>query len=248
MITSISNNIGIPQISLQCYKEAELVILNGKFEVDPTNPEWLIAEEMVFEFPEQIMEKSCCSQAYLKDSDPGVRYSHANRGTVLRSYIKGNKLTIEKITYFDAHGPLTFYLCSAYMKGGQRGSLVKSGYVPSGISNQPEKCTLERQCLMVKDGYVFGLYIFRQFYGQDKGLQVDFDIIGMPTDVDVDIPIIYADPSIDAKGSPIGEGHISGGHFSCTNPDALTFYANVGTWIMFFAVRTPSADNQGGAE
>lgn len=244
MITSISNNLGISQVSFQYFAEDELMILNGKFDVDPTSAEWLGISQIEFEFSDLPISKSCCSQVYMKNSDPGGQYDKCNRGTVVKSWIKGDKLVIEKITHFDAHGPLTFYICSAYTTGGQRGQLVKDGYVTTGITNQPSQCRLDIKCLIVETGYVFGLYEFRSFYGFDRTLEQAFDITGMPSDVDIIIPIVYTDPAIDTKGSPIGEGRIQNGHFSCTLPDCISAYANSGVFFMFFAVRqTSSNDN-----
>ncbi|HKM11839.1 MAG TPA: hypothetical protein PL115_01365 [Bacteroidales bacterium] len=244
MKTTISNNLGIPEVSFQYYADEKLAVIAGKFQVDPNSAEWQAIDRIELEFDSLDLNKSCLSQVYMKNEDPGEQHIETNRGTVLRSWIKGNKLIIEKISHFDAHGPLTFYVCSAYTAGNQKGQLVKSGYVTTGITNQPSQCVLDKKCLVVEDGYVFGLYSFKGFYGVDGGLQQEFDIIGMPTDVDVYIPVIYADTRIDKKGAAMAEGHIQNGHFSCTNPNSVTFYSNNGTFFMFFAVRTPQNNNE----
>ena len=237
MLTSISNNIGIGQVSFQSYESEDLTVLNAKFDVDPANAAWIAADEIVFEFASLVMNKSAISQVYMKNCDPGEQYVKGFRGTVLKSWIKGNKLHIEKISYFDAYGPLTFFVCSAYTTGKQRGQLVKDNYVTTGITNQPTKCTLDKKCLRVTDDYVFGLYTFKKFYPNTDELTQQFDITGMPTDVDVYLPVVYADPYNDKRGAVISEARIQNGHFSTTIPDCSTYYANSGTFIMFFAVR-----------
>ena len=244
MLTSIYNNLGIEQVSFQAYESDDLTVLNAKFDVDPTSAAWQAADEIVFEFSSLVMNKSAVSQVYMKNCDPGEQYIKGFRGTVLKSWIKGNKLHIEKVSYFDAHGPLTFYVCSAYTTSAQRGQLVKDQYVTTGITNQPTKCTLDKKCLRVTDDYVFGLYVFKKFYPNTDETTQQFDITGMPTDVDVYIPVIYADPYVDARGAVISEAHIQNGHFSTPLPESSTFYANSGTFFMFFAVRNNATSDE----
>lgn len=237
MKTTISNNLGISQISFHHYADEKIVVLNGKFQVDPASETWQSINRIELELDSLGLTKSYISQVYMKNENSGARYVETNRGTVLKSWISGNKLIIEKVSHFDAYGPLTFYVCSAYTKGGQRGQLEITGHVTTDIANQPAKCKVDRKYLIVEDGYVFVMYTFKQFYGVDDGSEQEFDIVGMPTDVDVYLPVIYADPYIDKKGTSIADAHIQNGHFSCTNPQGSSFYANDGTFIMFFAVR-----------
>ena len=62
--------------------------------------------------------------------------------------------------------------------------------------------------------------------------------------MDVYIPVVYADAYVDKRGSVISEGHIQNGHFSTNLPETSTFYANSGTFLMFFAVRnTANTEN-----
>ena len=248
MLTSISNNIGITQVSFQAYESEDLTVLNAKFDVDPTSAAWLAADEIIFEFSSLVMNKSALSQVIMKNSFEGEQYMKGNRGTVLKSWIKNNCLHIEKISYFDAYGPLTFYVCSAYATGAQRGQLVKDNYVTTGITNQPTKCTLDKKCLRVTDDYVFGLYTFKKFYPNTGETTQQFDITGMPTDVDVYIPVVYADAYVDKRGSVISEGRIQNGHFSTNLPETATFYANSGTFLMFFAVRGETSTESNDSE
>ena len=59
----------------------------------------------------------------------------------------------------------------------------------------------------------------------------------MPDDVDVYIPVVYANFYINKKGAPMTEGHLQGGHFTCTNTETIGYTANDGTFFQFFAVR-----------
>ncbi len=245
MITSISNNIGIAQVSFKVYQKENLTILNGQFEVDPTSEAWKNADEIVFEFESLLMRKSADTCVYLIDSRPFTDDEKAFRGMVLRSWISDNKLHIEKVDTFDGYGPLRFIVCSAYAKGGQRTEIVSDGFVTTGISGNSANTSLDKKCLMVKDGYVFCMFVFKKFGTDGSTLEQAFDITGMPADVDVAVPVVYSNGVINTKGHPLAIGRISGGHFTCTNPASASFTANEGTFLHFFAVRdgvTDSAD------
>ncbi len=248
MITSISNNIGIAQVSFKDYQTEKLTILNAQFEVDPTSETWKSADEIVFEFSSLLMKKSGDTCVYLIDSRPFSKYETTFRGTVLRSRIAENKLYIEKVDAFDEYGPLRFIVCSAYAKGGQRTEIVSDGFVTTGITNNFPGTALKHQCLMVKDGYVFCLLTFKKFNTDDSTLEQAFDITGMPSDVDVAVPVVHCNPYVDTKGHPLSIGHISAGHFTSTNPDNAGFTANEGTFLHFFAVRDGSADSSDGSD
>ena len=237
MITSISNNIGIAQVSFKDYQKENFTVLQGKFDVDPTSAAWKAATEIVFEFPSLVMNKSGISAVFFIDTRPFVEYEVTYRGTMLKSWISNNRLHIEKIDAFDDYGPLHFYVCSAYAKGGQRCQIVKDGYVTTGIQNQPSGTQLENACLIVKDHYIFCQMLFGAFKTASGTLEQSFDIIGIPDDVDVYIPVVYTNASISKKGAPLAEGHIQNGHFTCTNPDSTSYTDNSGTFIQFFAVR-----------
>lgn len=237
MITSIKNNIGIAQVSFKDYQTENFTVLNGKFDIDPTTSAWKAATEIVFEFPSLMMNKSGLSAVYFIDTRPFEQYDKVHRGTILKSWISNNRLHIEKIDAFDDYGPLHFYVCNAYAKGGQRCQIVKDGYVTTGIQNQPSGTRVDKSCLMAKDHYIFCQMMFREFKTESGTLEQSFDIIGMPDDVDVYVPVVYSNMYINKKGAPMTEGHLQGGHFTCTNTETIGYTANDGTFFQFFAVR-----------
>ncbi len=237
MITSIANNIGIDQVSFKDYQTEKLTILNGKFTVDSTSAAWKAANEIVFSFESLTMAKPAISAVYMIDTQPRDQYDKAKRGTILKSWIKNNKLHIEKVDYFDDYGPITIAVANAYATGAQRTQVTKDGYVTTDLANQPTGTRLDRGCLMVKDHYIFCQMMFKQFYGIDETTEQAFDITNMPTDVDVYLPIAYSNSYIDNRGAPLSLAHLSDGHLTCTNPEDIGFVANSGTFFQFFAVR-----------
>lgn len=144
MITSVTNNIGIAQVSFKDYQTEKLTILNGKFNVDSTSAAWKAANEIIFEFPSLVMAKSAISAVYVIDTLPCDQYDKALRGTILKSWIKNNRLHIEKIDYFDDYGPLTFVVANAYVTGAQRTPVVKDGYVTQVLKIREQKQLLIR--------------------------------------------------------------------------------------------------------
>ena len=236
-LTSISNNIGIAQVSFKAYQTETLTVLNGTFTVDPTSAEWQAASEIEFCFSDLVMLKSNVSQVYIKDSQEGPQYAEGNRGTVLRSWIRNNKLVIEKVSKFDGNGVLTVIVCSAYVTGAQRVAVVKEGFVTTGITNQPTQCYIDKKYLMVRDAYVFGVFTFTKFKPNTGETTQQFDITGMPTDVTADICVVYPNSATSQEGAVVSLGHIENGHFSTDLPGNSTFYSNSGTFFMFFAVR-----------
>ena len=236
-LTSISNNIGIAQVSFKAYQTETLTVLNGTFTVDPTSAEWQAASEIEFCFSDLVMLKSNVSQVYIKDSKEVHKYDDGNRGTVLRSWIRNNKLVIEKVSKFDENGVLTVIVCSAYVTGAQRVAVVKEGFVTTGITNQPTQCYIDKKYLMVRDAYVFGVFTFTKFKPNSGETTQQFDITGMPTDVTADICVVYPNSSISQDGAVVSLGHIENGHFSTNLPVGTTYYSNSGTFFMFFAVR-----------
>lgn len=243
-LTSISNNIGIAQVSFKAYQTGTLTVLNGTFTVDPTSAEWQAASEIEFCFADLVMQKSNVSQVYIKDSLEAHKYDDGNRGTVLRSWIRNNKLVIEKVSKFDGNGVLTVIVCSAYVTGAQRVAVKKEGFVTTGITNQPTQCYIDKKNLMVRDGYVFGVFTFTKFKPNSGETTQQFDITGMPTDVTADICVVYPNASTSTEGAVVSLGHIENGHFSTDLPaGSSTYYSNSGTFFMFFAVREVASES-----
>lgn len=240
MITSIYNNLNIAQVTFKDYQTPTLTVLNAHFTAAPVTSSWRAAKEIVFEFPELQMNKSGISAVYLITNRVNDR---ARRGTILRSWIRNNRLHIEKIDAFNDYGPLHFYVCTAYAQGGQRRQVIKDGYVTTGITGQPSGTQLDKKCLVVKPNYVFCQLTFRSFK-TDSGSQQSFRITGMPSDVDALLPVVYANPYVRTIGAPLSEGHLQNGVLTCTNPDDSSYMSNAGTFLQFFAVRDTESNQQ----
>ncbi len=171
MITSISNNIGIPQVSFKAYQSANLTVLNARIALDVTAAAYLAADVIEFKFSSLVMKKSNVSTVFLMafKEDP-------HRGTILRSWIKDNSLFIEKTDHFDEKGPLYLYVCTAYVTGGQHGTLVRDGGVTVTFSNKPNGVKPDYKQCIVKEHYIYLLLKFTGLKSDDESLVVEFDI------------------------------------------------------------------------
>ena len=239
MITSIANNLGIPQVSFKDYQTQTLTVIQGTFQVDPTSQAWQNADQIVFEFPALTMQKSAVSQAYMIGAEePDGSTNVHRRGTVLKTWLKDNKLFIEKVSVFDEHGPFKIFLGSAFVTRGQRVNVIKEDFVETGITDAPSRCGVDKSCMMVKEHYMFFLMGFSLFNGRgDDKREVSFNITNFPSDVTIDFPVCYRSNVNYRTGSALSDAHIENGHLETTNPSDISYFNNPGTWIMFFAVR-----------
>ena len=235
MITSISNNIGISQVSFKAYQSANLTVLNARIALDVTAAAYLAADVIEFKFSSLVMKKSNVSAVFLMafKEDP-------HRGTILRSWIKNNSLFIEKTDHFDEKGPLYLYVCTAYVTGGQHGTLVRDGGVTVTFSNKPNGVKPDYKQCIVKENYIYLLLKFNGLKSDDESLDVEFDINCIPEDVDIYFPLVYPDNSIHQKGAPMAQAHLAGTHFSITNSSGWGLTTNEGQFLQIFIAREPS--------
>ena len=161
MFKSISNNFGAPGITFRDFQTDRYAVLNARFQYDPTNEAYLAASELEIKVPALSLSKSTDAgvfavykdeRTYQWDDTPS-RYHFA---TVLRSRIRDrNTLCIEKLTDFDAYGPVTVYIYAMYSALNTGESTVPSGRTRLNISTVPEMSTLMfTDACVISDGWV----------------------------------------------------------------------------------------------
>lgn len=147
MFKSISNNFGTHKITFRDFQTGRYVVLNARFQYDPTNEAYLAASELEIKVPALSLSKSTDAgvfavykdeRTYQWDDTPS-RYHFA---TVLRSRIRDrNTLCIEKLTDFDGYGPVTIYIYAMYSTLNTGESTVLSERTTLRISTVPEMST-----------------------------------------------------------------------------------------------------------
>ena len=197
MFKAISNNFGAPEITFRDFQTDRYVVLNARFQYDPTNEAYLAASELEIKVPGLSLSKSTDAGvlAVYRDertyqwSDTPSRYHFA---TVLRSRIRDrNTLCIEKLTDFDGYGPVTVYIHAMYSALNTRENTVLSERTRLNISTAPEMSTaLFTSACVISDGWVsLNLILPYSISSVKEDLEIVMD--GFPTDaVCGELPVI----------------------------------------------------------
>lgn len=197
MFKSISNNFGAPEITFRDFQTDRYVVLNARFSYDPTNEDYHAASELEIKVPGLSLPRSTDAGVFAvyKDertyhwSDTPSRYHFA---TVLRSRIRDrNTLCIEKLTDFDAYGPVTVYIYAMYSALNTGENTVLSERTRLNISTVPEMSTLMfTDACVVSDRWVsLNLILPYSISSVKEDLEIVMD--GFPTDaVCGELPVI----------------------------------------------------------
>ena len=197
MFKSTSNNFGAPEITFRDYQTDRCIVLNARFTYDPADEAYIAASELEIKVPGLSLSKSTDAgvfavykdeRTYQWDDTPS-RYHFA---TVLRSRIRDrNTLCIEKLTDFDAYGPVTVYIYAMYSALNTGENTVLSERTRLNISTVPEMSTLMfTDACVVSDGWVsLNLILPYSISSVKEDLEIVMD--GFPTDaVCGELPVI----------------------------------------------------------
>ena len=197
MFKSISNNFGAPEITFQDYQTDRCIVLNARFQYDPTNEDYLAASELEIKVPDLLLSKSTDAGVFavFRDErkyqwdDTLSRYHFA---TVLRSRIRDRStLCIEKLTDFDAYGPVTIYIYAMYSALNTGENTLLSERTRLNISTVPEMSVLMfTDACVISDGWVsLNLILPYSISSVKEDLEIVMD--GFPTDaVCGELPVI----------------------------------------------------------
>ena len=197
MFKSISNNFGAPEITFLDYQTDRYAVLNARFSYDPTNEDYLAASELEIKVPELSLLRSTDAGVFAVYKDErtyqwGDTPSRYHFATVLRSRIRErNTLCIEKLTDFDAYGPVTVYIYAMYSALNTGENTVLSERTRLNISTVPEMSTLMfTDACVVSDGWVsLNLILPYSISSVKEDLEIVMD--GFPTDaVCGELPVI----------------------------------------------------------
>ena len=197
MFKSTSNNFGAPEITFRDYQTDRCIVLNARFQYDPTNKSYLAASELEIKVPDLSLSRSTDAgvfavykdeRTYQWDDTPS-RYHFA---TVLRSRIRDrNTLCIEKLTDFDGYGPVTIYIYAMYSALNTGEDTVLSERTTLKISTVPEMSTalFTSACIIAPDWVSLNLIVPYSISSIKEDLEVIMD--GFPTDaVCEELPVI----------------------------------------------------------
>ena len=249
MFKSISNNFGAPGITFRDFQTDRYAVLNARFQYDPTNEAYLAASELEIKVPALSLSKSTDAgvfavykdeRTYQWDDTPS-RYHFA---TVLRSRIRDrNTLCIEKLTDFDAYGPVTVYIYAMYSALNTGESTVPSGRTRLNISTVPEMSTLMfTDACVISDGWVsLNLILPYSISSVKEDMEIVLD--GFPADAACEeFPIMGIDNQRHHDNGGVHYASLRGGRISVPYATRNSGYSSADKPFAYLAlVREPAA-------
>lgn len=213
MITATGNNFGAYTIQLKDYQSEKMVVLNGRFELNPENEEYQAAQQLEIYVPDLALPKSTMTAVFQHGrswAKPMV--------TALKSWIKDkNTIVIEKplvLRSASAEPELDFFC--AYVPKGVR-------FTPEGMTPTPltiENATLPNMSIayqhcFVTDNWVFLAIQLNGTKTPNEGDEFSFRLNGLPNDISADVPFFFNAYSYTEDGSYEVPVHITGDQLTC---------------------------------
>ena len=221
MITATGNNFGAYTIQLKDYQSDKMVVLNGRFELNPESEEYIAAKQLEIYVPDLSIPKSTMTAVF----QHGKSWSRP-MVTALKSWIKDkNTIVIEKpivLKSASAEPELDFFC--AYVPKGVR-------FTPEGMT--PTPLTLENASLanmsivyqhcFVTDHWVFLAIQVRGTKTETEGDEFAFTLNGLPNDIAADVPFFFNAYSYSEDGSYEVPVHIASDRLSCVGVSGLNW-------------------------
>ena len=213
MITATGNNFGAYAIQLKDYQSEKMVVLNGRFELNPESEEYQAAKQLEIYVPDLSLPKSTMTAVFQHGKSwakPMV--------TALKSWIKDkNTIVIEKpivLRSASAEPELDFFC--AYVPKGVR-------FTPEGMTPTPltiENATLPNMSIAYQHCFVTDHWVFLaiQLNGTktpNEGDEFSFRLNGLPNDLSADVPFFFNAYSYSEDGSYEVPVHITGDQLTC---------------------------------
>lgn len=213
MITSISNNFGGGPITLKCHDSAKIVVLQGTFVIDTTNADYQAAEQLEITFPNQFS---------IRNSKPTTAFLVCQKddyksGTIVKAQIQLSKLIIEKLPIYDGQGIVTLILASGFV--GEASDALLASTSSSKITMSGKDYTVSASvgqyanCIKEEWGM---LYLLMSSWSYMPGVENEYNITGLPSDICVDVPVFVNGYNYTIPGSDCVVAHIENGKVTFT--------------------------------
>ena len=213
MITATGNNFGAYTIQLKDYQSDKMVVLNGRFELNPESEEYQAAQQLEIYVPDLSLPKSTMTAVFQHGKSwakPMV--------TALKSWIKDkNTIVIEKplvLRSASAEPELDFFC--AYVPKGVRFTPESMTPTPLTIENAtlPNMSITYQHCF-ITDNWVFLAIQIRGTKTENEGDEFSFRLNGLPNDLSADVPFFFNAYSYTEDGSYEVPVHITGDQLTC---------------------------------
>ena len=221
MITATGNNFGAGTIQLKDYQNSNMVILNGRIALDPTNEAYIAAQQLEIYVPDLSIPKSTVTAVFQHGKSwakPMV--------TALKSWIKDkNTIVVEKPIVLKSASaePELDFLC-AYVPKGIR--FTPEGMTPVSLAIQDATLNdvrIEYQHCFITDNWVFLATQIRGTKTENEGDPFSFRLAGLPSGLSVDVPFFFNAYSYSEDGSYEVPINITGDLLSCTGVSGLNW-------------------------
>ena len=213
MITATGNNFGAGAIQLKDYQNRNMVILNGRIALDPTDEAYIAAQQLEIYVPDLMLPKSTMTAVF----QHGLSWSRP-MVTALKSWIKDkNTIVVEKpmVLRSTSSSPVLDFLC-AYVPKGIR--FTPEGMTPTTLTIEDatlENVSFNHQQCFITDNWVFLATQIRGTKTENEGDPFSFRLAGLPSGLSVDVPFFFNAYSYSEDGSYEVPVTISGDQFSC---------------------------------
>ena len=193
MFTAIENNFGTGKILFKSYQQPTYVILNTRFIIDPTSPEYQTTDVLEITVPKLSIDRSTDTIAMIGFRDRRQMFGSAKSYDAVaaaRTWIKNDHtICIEKLPFMEGRGRLYVYIYTIYIQRNQgiaaeRHSKLALTVTPSPICGQFHKDSF----IVVKEKWVF-LYIGMGIpQPGDKNKPWEGVVENLPEDVQAIVP------------------------------------------------------------
>ena len=188
MITSISTNFCVNQIALKCYDSAKIVVLQGSFIIDTNNEDYKNSEQLEIEFP---------SIFSIRNSKPTSAFIVCHKddlqsGTIIKAQIQDNKLIIEKLQIYDGQGTVKIILASGFVSDANESQLSPVSSSKITMSAKDYNYSIAEYADCIQDGWRM-LYVLMSSWGYAPGVENEYNITGLPSDLCIDVPVLTID-------------------------------------------------------
>ena len=213
MITATGNNFGAYTIQLKDYQSDKMVVLNGRFELNPESEEYIAAKQLEIYVPDLALPKSTMTAVFQHGrswTKPMV--------TALKSWIKDkNTIVIEKpivLKSASAEPELDFFC--AYVPKGVRFTPQALNPTPLTIENAtlPNMSITYQHCF-VTDNWVFLAIQLNGTKTPSEGDEFSFRLAGLPSGISADVPFFFNAYSYTEDGSYEVPVNITGNLLTC---------------------------------
>ena len=221
MIIATGNNFGAGTIQLKDYQNSNMVILNGRIALDPTNEAYIAAQQLEIYVPDLSIPKSTMTAVF----QHGKSWTRP-MVTALKSWIKDkNTIVIEKpivLKSASAEPELDFFC--AYVPKGVRFTPQALNPTPLTIENPtlPNMSITYQQCF-ITDHWVFLAIQVRGTKTETEGEEFGFTLSGLPNGIAADVPFFFNAYSYSEDGSYEVPIHIASDRLSCVGVSGLNW-------------------------